>query len=175
MTETAVFQFLGAIALLVIGAVITFGVQWALAKRTDRSRALEAAATELLKLRDRLAALEADNALLKKDVQPLSVAMQSWLVEKLTHFHTPIMDALLRKLGPPSTLTEAEEKELEAALVERAATLNGRIDDAEKDAAKMLPMVIRMVKAEIQTAQPDTLQIVSTPAKAPEADEKKED
>lgn len=180
MTDTAILQAVGAVALLLVGAAITFVVQLVLEKRkegvrsleaiaAERARALDAAAAEMDRMRARLGALETDNALLKKEVQPISIAMQTWLVDKLTHFHTPVMDELLRKLGPPNILTDVEEKELEAALIERTVTLDGRIDDMEKDAARMLPMVIRMVKAEVKA--PDTLQIVSTPAKAKDAAE----
>lgn len=119
----------------------------------------------------RVTELERLNALVTQAVVPISAAFQAILVKKLTHFHTPVMDKLLEKLGPPITLTDDEEKELIEALKQREIDVNGLIDDAERDCARMLPIVMRMVKAETEIPDADKkIQVVTV---APEEDKPK--
>jgi hypothetical protein len=71
----------------------------------------------------------------------------------LTHFHTPVMDALMVKLGDvgtPPTITEEEEVELIAALKQRAEDVGPLIDEDERDAAELLPIQMRRVKREAE-------------------------
>lgn len=105
-------------------------------------------AEENLALMRRVFELEKQQALLSQAVVPISLAFQTILVKNLTHFHTPEMDALLAKLGPPFVLTEPEEARLIKLLEERRVDMNGRIDDGERDAAQMLPMVMKRVRSE---------------------------
>src|SRR5258705_1944620 len=53
-------------------------------------------------LSNRLYTLEKSYAILNQQVVPISTALQAILVKELTHYHTPIMDALLTRIGPPS-------------------------------------------------------------------------
>jgi len=115
-------------------------------------------------LRARVAELERQQGLTNLVAQPMWAAVQERLIKELTHFHTPVMDALLVKLGPPVTLTEAEEGQLEYALRQRAVDLDDQIGLEERDAARMLPMVMRRVKAEAGApSRSTTLQVVAVP------------
>lgn len=87
---------------------------------------------------------------------PLAVALQTQLVRELTHYHTPRMDALLQKLGPPITLTPAEMAELQAAILEREGDMGAAISPEERDAAHILPVVI-------QRAQRESVQVTTMP------------
>jgi hypothetical protein len=102
--------------------------------------------------------------ILSLPVQQMSAAFQISLVRQLTHFHTPRLDALLAKLGPPFTLTESEQGELIAALKEREADMGALIDDSEREAAKMLPAVMRRVAVEMgQSMEMFDLILVAVP------------
>src|ERR1700686_3873345 len=81
--------------------------------------------------------------ILSLPVQQMSAAFQMAIVKQLTHFHTPKLDALLAKLGPPFMLTEAEMEELIAELKNREQDMGQLIDDGEREAAKMLPAIMR--------------------------------
>lgn len=100
------------------------------------------------KLTQRIVELETKSALTSAAMLPITTAFQAILIKELTHFHTPVMDALMAKLGPPFTLSEEEEAELIAALKQREADVNGRISDSERDAAHMLPMLMKRVRTE---------------------------
>jgi len=115
----------------------------------------ELAATNLARdhvtLVARVAEMEAKFAVLAQAVVPISTAFQAILIKELTHFHTPRMDELLGKVGPPSILTPSEEQELADALRAREIEVDDRISDAERDAAHILPIIIKRAKAEALT------------------------
>ena len=96
----------------------------------------------------RLFKLEASLAVIDQKVVPISTALQAILVKELTHYHTPIMDELMTRIGPPSTLSEEEEVVLTAALLERTQDMGVLISSAERDAAFILPAIMRRAKAE---------------------------
>jgi len=121
---------------------------------------------EVAGLKEKFSALEAA-------VLPISAIYQAILVKELTHFHTPKMDALLEKLGPPNTLTDEEEQALYAALNERMIDQGDLITDSERGAAKILPEVIRRSRTETKalldgTGPPTIFMITSF---APKEDE----
>lgn len=97
-------------------------------------------------LRKEIADLQEQALLVAQAVRPISEAMQKMLIDKLTHYHTPTLDGLLKKLGPPVTLTPAEERKMLSALKRRTRGLNGRIDAFERAAAQALPHVMELVK-----------------------------
>src|ERR1700690_401895 len=105
---------------------------------------------------------------LKDSVQPISMAFQQFLIKELTHFHEKRTDELLEKMGPPYILTDAEEKEVVAALDKRIKEAAELMTESELDAARMLPMMIRRVKAElamgIPAAPPPDLKLVVVPS-----------
>jgi len=158
----------GAILLLVIiGGAILF--RWRMAGFRKGMDALLEKQTALTSL---VAELQA-HMVSRVDAVTLNVALQRKLVQELTHFHTPTTDKLLAKLEP-FTLTNEEEVELLAAMKDREVDMDKEITDSERDAAHMLPYVIKRVKEEVQTPQadvPKVFQIVSTPAPPPEEEE----
>jgi DNA-directed RNA polymerase subunit F len=116
------------------------------------------------KLLSRVTELEREHALVKAAVVPITTAFQALLIKELTHFHTPIMDALMVKIGPPNTLTEDEAKQLEILLKERADDIGDVIPVSEKEAAIILPYVMRKAKVEQeQINQESILAVVAIP------------
>jgi hypothetical protein len=117
---------------------------YAAAKRTAAAVLATANTALLMRVDD----LERQNALISRQTIPISAAFQATLIQDLTHFHTPEMDALLVKLGPPFVLTQREVDRLIMLLEERERDLGGDVGQGERDAARMLPMVIRRVAAD---------------------------
>jgi hypothetical protein len=132
-----------------IGAAIAFATSWFWYVQNLKSKAKERRDLAFSDMVRRTAELEKQIAVLGQAVQPISVAFQSMLIKELTHFHTPVMDDLMTRIGPPSTLTVEEETELAAALKERAEDPGQHIPQSEREAALMLPYVIRRAKAEV--------------------------
>jgi hypothetical protein len=80
---------------------------------------------------------------------PINAAFAALLVKEMTHFHTPVMDALLAKTPPAqATITEEELVELIAALKQRMEDMGSEISDDERDAAEIFPPLLRRVKRE---------------------------
>ena len=96
----------------------------------------------------RLMEMETKLALVNAAVVPISTAFQAILVKELTHFHTPEMDALMVKIGPPSTLSESDEARLGVMLRERMEDMGAEISDSERGAAMILPEVMKRARAE---------------------------
>lgn len=111
----------------------------------DEARRL---ASEHQVLMNRVRDLETQLVSVTQTVLPLSTAFQAILVKELTHYHTPVMDKLMEKIGPPNTLTVEEQQHLITLLEERTRDLNGRISESERDAAVMLPLVMKRARAE---------------------------
>ena len=130
-------------------------------------------ATATGKLLARVDVIEQQLSLVTQSVIPISQAFQQVLIAELTHFHEPRTDLLLAKLGPPFTLSDDEEEELLTALKEREKDMGDQITPSERDAARMLPLVIKRVKMEVAglSTPPTMLQLISlaSAAKAPEA------
>ncbi len=99
-------------------------------------------------LRFRVTELEVKLAGINQVVVPISAAFQAILIKELTHLHTPEMDALLVKLGPPITLTKTEMERLSMLLIERERDMHEEIPDSEREAALMLPLVMKRVLAD---------------------------
>jgi hypothetical protein len=97
---------------------------------------------------DEIAGLKQRIVTLSMPVSRINAAFQETLVRQLTHFHTPVLDALLAKIGPPYSLSDEEYQQLVAALKEREKDMGDKIDNSEREAAKMLPIVIRRVAEE---------------------------
>jgi len=105
---------------------------------------------------ERVRTLELQIALLTQQVSPLWTAAQAILIKQMTHYHAPELDALLRKIGPPVTLTAQEEHRLYVLLEERTKDMGALIDSSERDAAAMLPLIIRRVREEQHLKAQDT-------------------
>jgi len=135
-------------SLIILSSVLAFIAALYFANRKERIARANVLAVENDKWKARVIELENKIALVNAAVVPISTAFQAILIKELTHFHTPEMDALLVKIGPPNILNESEEKRLSIMLVERSKDLNGSISDSERDAATILPIVMKRAKAE---------------------------
>jgi len=156
--------------LLLVPAIITIfsaTIGWAANHywyaRNNTNKEVDRLAKEREELAKRVTELESQLGAVKQAVTPISAAFQAILIKELTHFHTPEMDELMVKLGPPITLTEIEKSRLTELLLVRAKDLDGRISDLERDAAIMLPMVMKRVLNDVSHEQAVELSIVSTP------------
>jgi hypothetical protein len=152
----------GAIIGLTAGLSFVSALYFALRKeRINKAAHLAEANVAMVQ---RVSELEAKLALVNAAVIPISTAFQAILIRELTHLHTPEMDALLVKIGPPLTLTPAEEERLAVMLRERAKDKDKEIPNSERDAALILPAVMKRARAEqalLQTAQDLKLQVIS--------------
>ena len=97
---------------------------------------------------DKITTLQTQLAVISAAVVPISTAFQSILIKELTHYHTPELDELMKRIGPPSQLNEIETARLEFLLTERSKDMAKEIPESERDAATMLPLVIKRAKAE---------------------------
>ncbi len=157
--------------ILVVTAIGTF--LWARYRygRTARDKVTEAREKATNERDAKIAELERKLALVDQTVTPIAMAMQAVLIKKLTHFHEPETDALLVKVGPPYDLTDDEAGRLAELLIERELVLNGSIDEAERDAAHILPAVIRMARAEAAGGT-TVIQTVAVPHTLPDEETK---
>ena len=97
--------------------------------------ALALVRSEARLLTQTVATLSQQLGLIHQAVIPLNLAIQQVLVKELTHYHTPVLDALMAKLGPPLTLTSDEEDALLRLLAEREQDMGELITAEERDAA----------------------------------------
>jgi hypothetical protein len=141
---TQLFQSLGVAVVVAVLGFLAATYWWqknAAVKEADRLAAISASQDR------RIADMEGKILLLNQHVMPLSAAYQAFLIHKLTHFHTPVMDKLMVKLTD-GTISPEEKRDLIRALKERESDMGEAIDDAERDAARMLPMVMKQVEAD---------------------------
>ena len=155
MGDESIFDLGQSILLIAFSAVLTF---MAASYWFNKNRDTAAAKA----LTERLATLEAKAAVAEQALVPISSAFQAILIKQLTHYHTPELDALLAKLDPYS-LTDEEERRFYFLLEERTRDMGSEIDASERNAAKMLPYVIKRVKEETDTKKEVALQIVVVP------------
>src|SRR5687768_2616120 len=154
---------INSLLLSVFGAGLSCRAAWFWFRKNAAIKEAERLANDHRRLEDRVREMETQMSAMKSAVVPISAAFQAILVKELTHFHTPEMDALLEKLGPPLTITEAEEEDLRRLLKEREQVVDTRISESERDAAHMLPLVMRRVRAELSADEntPVDLQLVA--------------
>jgi hypothetical protein len=153
--HTIAEAFLAA-ALLFLG-----GAYWRQLAKRDAKVAADAASTK--SLQEQLSALQNQMQLLGIAVQPLTAAMAAMLVKSLTHFHTPEVDELLAKVGPPNTLSAAEEQQLGAYMRKRMRDMAVEITPLERNAAQMLPLVIERNRLESVGLEELGLKLVGIP------------
>ena len=114
----------------------------------------------------RVARVEAKMASIGDTILPISMAFQAILIKELTHFHTPEMDALLVKIGPPFALTIGEEARLATLLTQRAEDMGDKITQSEREAATILPAIMRRARVEaekLDLPRDFKMQIVAAP------------
>ena len=129
---------LGA-SLLLLGAAY-----WKLQSKKELAKA--ALETTAISIQDQLNSLKGQMLILGQAVQPLTAAMAAVLVKSLTHFHHPEVDALLAKVGPPSTLTRAEETALAKAM--EARMQDGDITLLERNSARLILLFVERSRLE---------------------------
>jgi hypothetical protein len=145
---------------VVVATVSSFLVAMYWYGRKVRQSAAEKLAANAVLMGDRVRDLERELEGIKANVKPFSVALQDVLIRRLTNFHTPVLDALLEKVGIEMSVDD--EERLREALSIRIDELNGHLDELERDAAIMLPMVMRWVRKERGNTDGD-LQVVIVP------------
>jgi len=133
---------------IVLGAILTFTMNLFFFKKNAQVKETERIATEHRELVERVGKMEVTLTMIGQSILPMSTAFQAILVKELTHFHTPVVDALLEKLGPPLTITEEEMETLKAELIKRTEELDPLVGEAERESAIILPYVIKRVKRE---------------------------
>lgn len=142
---------LQSIIIIFISSAITFLCTWfwGVRRKAEEVRAKEKELQEAKNqsIFNRIVELEKQAAVIQNLIGPLSIAFQTVLVKELTHFHTPEMDALLEKLGPPYSLSILEEQQLDLMLKERMTNLTD-IPESEREAALMLPYIMKRVRRE---------------------------
>lgn len=141
------FPFLYGLFGILFGSFVGFFIthHWrTLDKRNKKEQVIEDEKTELLL---RVVALEKQLEVLSHAVTPISTAFQAILINELTHLSCPETDALLEKIGPPNILTVAEKMLLFEMLEKRAMDIKF-VGQSERDAAVMLPYVMRRVEIE---------------------------
>lgn len=154
-----------SVALAGLSALLAFlsAAFWARRKATkDKAEAVKKTADEM---NDKVQELENQLRTLTATFTPISAAFQAVLIKQLTHFHTPELDALLVKVEKNS-LSNSEEKKLREGLLARAKDLNGRIDDSEREAALMLPLVMNRVRAGTAVADSEVMVVLVPKEKA---------
>jgi len=133
--DDTTYSYLNTISLFGVPAALTFAAATYWQAKAKREAAEK-----------RIDALEMKLALVTQSVTPISAAIQAILIKELTHTHKVEMDALLVKVGPPNVLTPEEELRLAAMLKERSKDPD--IPRSERDAAEILPAIIRRAEAE---------------------------
>ena len=177
---------INSIGLLVIGSMLAAFWTWfwkgraATIERLEREKKAvtdmaDKLAREHKELEEKVTALTNQLGLVSQVVTPINQAMQALLIRELTHYHTPELDALLAKLPPEGNLTDAEWLRLAALLKEREQELNGSIPESEREAALILPYIIKRVKAEAAdianaATEAPQLKIVAVPPETSDAD-----
>ena len=142
---------LNSIGLLVIGSLLSLAIALYMFRRSAVLQEAQVIAADHQRTLARVAELEVKLAMVNQSVVPLNMAMQAMLIKELTHYHTPEMDSLMQKLGPPNILTDPEETRLSILLEERTRDMGPTISPSERDAALILPAIVKRAKAEAET------------------------
>ena len=132
------------------GTVLGIITTWFWKSRDAAVQKAKAIEIEHQKALARLDALEKKQGIVDAQLVPFNGLMQAMLIKELTHAHTPEMDALMTKIGPPNTLTTTEEARLAVLLKERYERLDDTVPERERDAAFILPAIIRRARDEAQ-------------------------
>jgi len=149
MTQAMFNSMLLALFGTALGVITT----WFWKSRDEAVRKATVIAGEHEAALKRISDLEKKQGIVDAQLVPFNGLMQAMLIKELTHAHTPEMDALMVKLGPPNILTPAEERRLTVMLQERYARPDPSVSEQERDAAFILPAVIRRARSEAQVLQ----------------------
>lgn len=163
MLQDTMAELFIRLGMLLVTAVVSFVASWFWFKKANQRADLQKQDERIDADRSRIEQLEKQLAALTQNVLPISAAFQAILIKQLTHFHTPELDGLLVKLEQ-NTLTAEEDARLAVLLKQRTQDMGELIDDSERDAAAMVLLVNRRVRAE--TAADLALQVVAVPKEA---------
>jgi hypothetical protein len=136
------------ILLLFIGGLVSASVALYLYNKKQQNEKEKDIAQDHERLERRVVELEKALALVSQTVLPISTVYQAMLVRELTHAHTPVVDALLAKVGIPGALSEQDMLELQKALERRYSEVDPQIGDDERDAARIFPIIMKRAKVE---------------------------
>src|SRR4249920_839391 len=139
---------LNSLGIGLIGAVATFAMAWFWHLKTRAEVKAAAFMAEHSRVLERLAELETKERLAGQVMSPIVTAFQALLVKQLTHDHAPEMDKLMVQVGPPDVLTDEERDRLMVLLARRARDMSMEISPNERDAAMILPIVMKMAAEE---------------------------
>lgn len=181
MTTDWIWPLINSTAMIVFAAIVGYLLNQ---RRDTRTAAVatalrlaeeeKAKAKDLAEAHDLLLArvIEAEKELavfratMSTALLPVSAMFQAALVKHLTHNHTPEMDDLLARIND---LSVTETERLHVLLKERVVEFDDpEIDDLERDAAVMMPYVMKRVRAEAATALVPTVTIADA-ANVPQA------
>jgi hypothetical protein len=171
MAETIrIGDLVAPVLLLALGSTVSFVVTWFWYTKSARAKLNDRLEEQQIKqnamLTARIVELEKQQVIQGQTILPISTAFQAILVKELTHLHTPEMDALLAKLGPPNVLGPSEESRLLELLQQRVKDLDGEIPESERDAAEILPLLMKRSKAEEMKLRDTTIVVIpSQPTK----------
>jgi hypothetical protein len=163
--------FLLSFGTMLAGAVVGFFGTRYWRKRDRMQKMIDRRAASSALTLDKVLELESQLAQLKLTVTPITDAMQQLLIKKLTHFHTPILDALMQR-ALSGIITPEENAKMERLLVEREKELDTEVNEYERICARILPDVIRLViLSHDEETDPAALQllVVSVPVVTDEA------
>lgn len=146
-----------------LGALLSFFASHYWFVKSERVKSAERIALANDRLVERIVELEEGQALLRQQALPVTAVMQAILIKELTHPHAIVLDKLLEKIGPPWVLTEKEEVLLNSELAARADEPDETVDDLERDAARMLMMVVRRAQAEAMALRPAKILLTQLP------------
>jgi hypothetical protein len=96
----------------------------------------------------RVTELELRERVAEEKITPIATAFQALLIKTLTHADREEMDSLLFKLGPPDTLNNEERTRLMIMLKERGAGSGAALTSDEREAAMILPAVMKIAAEE---------------------------
>jgi hypothetical protein len=145
----------------VIAAVVAYGI-W-LWFRVHGTTKVPNITLDSDSIYERMRNVEAQLSALMTTATPLSKLMRDTIIKELTHSHAPELDDLLAKVKADELLP-SDEQRLFALLKERAEARDDRINMDERDAAIMLPPVMRRIKQERENPPVEIeLRVVSVP------------
>lgn len=155
---------LNSLAVATFGASLAFLAAWFWHQK-NRAIATAAAVRQghedlVRKVHD----LERKQAVMEAAVVPITTTFQQLLIKSLTHphFHAKEMDALMKKIGPPNSFDDGEEKRLSVLLRQRAEDTQYDIPEEERIAARILPDVMTLAK--LQQDKIDTESVIAVVA-----------
>jgi hypothetical protein len=140
-------SLIGALISAVVGVFVT--LLWRAKTRAEVEKA--AIAADHLATVKRLTETETRLAVVTAQMVPLNAAMLQAIVKQMTHIHTPELDALMTRVGPhavPPPLTPDEEVLMYRLVAERRVAVDAEIDEDERDAAAIFPVILKRANAE---------------------------